>query len=80
MSHHNQNQLRRSCGIPKHTLRLLQRVSGLIAVFLAATLHGQDPLELLPEAYKLEFENDWERLCGSTMPPRRAFQSMTIRS
>jgi hypothetical protein len=54
----------------KHTFDILKRVIGLMALCMAATLHAQDPLKLLPEAYQLEFENDWVKVVRVLYPAK----------
>ena len=39
----------------------LYRVAGIICL-LAVTALGQDPLKVLPKAYKLQFENEWVKV------------------
>jgi quercetin dioxygenase-like cupin family protein len=48
----------------------VQRKLGLAALFLASTLHAQDPLKLLPNAYQLEFENEWVKVVRVHYPAK----------
>jgi hypothetical protein len=43
---------------------MIKRTFYLSAIFflLAITVHAQDPLKVAPQAYKLEFENEWVKV------------------
>ena len=43
---------------------------GLIILIFVSSLVAQDPLKVAPEAYKLEFENDWVRVVRVHYGPR----------
>jgi len=53
-----------------YTGRILGRFIGPILLFLVTPLHAQDPLRLLPDAYKLEFENEWVKVVRVHYAPR----------
>ena len=42
----------------------------IVISLLAVTAMGQDPLKLLPQAYKLQFENDWVKVVRVHYEPR----------
>ncbi len=52
---------------------MIKRLVFIPAFFLlgAITAFGQDPLKVAPEAYKLQFENEWVKVAAFITAQRR---------